>query len=328
MENKKSKLDARQVIYELKENPLRKFRTAFALMSVIPLLIFFYFILVKFFSISILIGNMGLILTLTIVVTILGFSLGYSIIYRLLKRLMLYAAKMKESEEFKSTMVANVSHEVRNPLAIVNIALSNLMEGLGGTLNKMQKTVVERCQDTINRLNRLVTQLLDMSKFEVGRFVMKRSLIDLGSLVEEELAKFSPVLKNKNLELKEELPTLSLKIWGDRDKITQAFINLFDNAVKYTPEDGKVIVRVGNTDGDAYIEVEDRGMGIPEDKLEKIFDKFERITQHKEIGTGLGLPIAKDIVERHRGRILVESEVGRGTKFTVLLPKDLRSQKR
>ena len=324
MKKQKSRLDAREVIHELKEDPLRKFRTAFVLMSLIPFLVFFYQILERFLSFSIFAGRMGLIIFLTIVISILGFILGYKILFGLLNRLMLYAARIKESDQLKSTLVANVSHEVRTPLAIVKLGLSNLMDGIVGKINEMQKNVVQGCQETVDRLIRLVNQLLDLSKIEAGKFMMKRSLIDINLLIDNELSNFSTMLKEKDLQLNKQIPAEPLKIWADRDKITQVFINLFGNAVKYTPENSRITVRLADVNSDVCIEVEDTGRGIPADKLNKIFDKFERVTQGKVLGTGLGLPIAKDIVQMHRGRIWVESELEKGSKFVVLLPKDLR----
>ena len=328
MKKQKSRLDAREVIYELKEDPLRKFRAAFVLMSLIPFLVFFYLILEKYLSFSIFAGRMGLIVFLTIVISILGFTLGYKILSGLLNRLMLYAARLKESDQLKSALVANVSHEVRTPLTIVKLGLANLTDGIVGKISEMQKNVIQGCQETVDRLIRMVNQLLDLSKIEAGKFMMKRSLLDMNSLIENELSNFSSLLKEKKLQLRKQIPTDSLKIWADRDKITQVFINLFDNAVKYTPGSSRITVRLVDVNSDVRIEVEDTGKGIPADKLNKIFDKFERVAQGKVLGTGLGLPIAKDIVQMHHGRIWVESELKKGSKFVVLLPKDLRKGRR
>lgn len=328
MKNQESKLDPRQVIYELKENPLRKIRIAFALMGIIPLLVFFYLILARFFSFSIFVGDTGFILLCTIVISLLGFSLAYNIVSRLLKRLMLYTAKVRESDQFKSTLVATVSHEVRNPLAVVKLTLANLSDEIAGKMNKMQKGIIQRCQETIERLIRLASQLLDLSKIEAGKFMMRRVLIDLNSLVDNELLGFKSVLKNKSLKLEKQLPAPAIQIWADRDKIVQVVENLFGNAVKYTPERGRITVRLAHAEKDVRIEVEDTGAGIPAEKLDKIFDKFERIAHGKELGIGLGLPIAYDIVQMHQGKIWVESEPGKGSRFIVLLPKDLRGEKK
>jgi len=327
-EKQKSRLDARQVIYELQENPLRKFKVAFILMSLIPLLVVLCLLLNRFFSFSILAGNTGLVLLITVIISFLGFALGYGIVIRLLNRLMFYAAKFRESDEQKSALVANVSHEVRNPLAIVKMTLSNLADEVTGKMSDIQKKVVGRCQKTIDRLIRLVSELLDLSKIEAGRFLMKRMLINVNSLIDNELLNFTPALKDKKVKLVKQTPDLPITIWGDQDKITQVFINLMDNAVKYTSLNSKVSIKLLSVNDNIRLEIKDTGEGIPEDKLDKVFDKFERITHQKEIGTGLGLPIAKDIVQMHRGRIWVESEVGKGSKFIVLLPKDLRGEKK
>ncbi len=324
----KSRLDTRQVIYELKEDPFHKFRIAFALMSVIPLLVVFYLLLVRFFNFSILVGDTGFILALAILIGLLGFALGYSILSGLLTRLIFYTAKLKESDQLKSTLVANVSHEVRTPLATVKSTLVNLSDGLLGQIDKIQKTFIQRCLETIDRLIRLVNELLDLSKIEAGKFMMKRKLVSLNSLIDNELANFDASLKNKGLQVEKQIPASPIEIWADQDKITQVFINLFDNAIKYTPENGRIFLRLHSVNSEVRLEVEDTGEGVPVDKLAKIFDKFEREVSGRILGTGLGLPIAKDIVEMHHGRIWAESSKRRGTKFTVILPKDLRSKKR
>lgn len=328
MEKDKSGPDTRLVIYELKEDPFHKFRIAFALMSIIPLLITFYLILVRFFDFSILIGNTGFILTSAILISLLGFVLGYSILAGLLTRLILYAVKLKESDQLKSALVANVSHEVRTPLTTVKLTLANLNDGLVGQTDKTQKTFIQRCSETIDRLIRLVNELLDLSKIEAGKFMMKRELVNLNSLIDNELANFDASLKNKGLQVEKQIPTSPIEIWADQDKITQVFINLFDNAIKHTPENGRIFVRLHSANSEVMLEMEDTGEGVPADKLAKIFDKFEREASGKTLGTGLGLPIAKDIVEMHRGRIWAESGERKGTKFTVILLKDLRTKKR
>lgn len=309
---------------EFKDDPWRKFKTAFVLMSIIPILVFLslFGIGVLFFpSLSV---STIVVLILVAVISLLGFISGYEAISQTLQKLMSYTAQLKKSEQLKSALVANVSHEVRNPLTTVKLIISNLLDGLAGQINEAQKSLIQRCEHTVDRLIHLVNDLLDLSKIEAGKFTLKRALIDVERLIDTEIENFNPVLKNKNLSLIKESPAAPLKIWGDGDKITQAFFNLFDNAVKYTPENGRISVKWGGVEGYVWIEIKDTGIGIPEEKKDKIFDKFERLMGSKEFGTGLGLPIAKDIVEMHRGRILVDSIPGKGSKFTVVLPVDLR----
>ena len=110
-------------------------------------------------------------------------------------------------------------------------------------------------------------------------------------------------------------------MWADKDKLTQVVINLLSNAIKYTPDKGNVAVKLEGSEKEIQFEISDTGAGIPKEDYGKIFDKFERITAEKQEGTGLGLPIARDIVELHRGKIWVESELGKGSKFIFTLPK-------
>ena len=131
----------------------------------------------------------------------------------------------------------------------------------------------------------------------------------------------------KNIKIIKEFLDESLSVWGDGDKLSQAIINLLSNGIKFTPENGTVTLKIYPDDKFAKIECLDTGPGIPDDKIGMLFNKFERLNATKE-GTGLGLAITKDIVEMHRGKVLVESQVGKGSKFIIVLPLDLRSIKR
>lgn len=315
--SKKSRDVLVEIARELKDDPLRKFKTSFALMGITSLLVFLCLAAVGKV-------NVMRILILLSITYLSGFIFGYHAISRILRKLMSYATQLKKSEQLKSALVASVSHEVRNPLTTVKLTIGNLLDGLAGSINDTQKSLIQRCQHTIDRLIRLVSQMLDLSKIEAGKFTLQRSLIDVAHLINSEIENFDSALKNKNLFLVKESSLSPLEIWGDGDKITQVFFNLFDNAVKYTPENGRISVKWTSVKGYAWIEIEDTGIGIPDDKREKIFDKFERIMEGKAAGAGLGLPIAKDIIELHSGQILVDSAPGKGSKFTVVLPVDLR----
>lgn len=312
------------VVQELKENPYRKFNLAFSLMSIIPFLAFFYLLINRLFTLNILVGDIGLILSITILISLLGFAIGYGIIKNILNKLILYAAQAKKSDQLKSAFVASVSHELKNPLAIVKANLANILDGLVGQINDSQRIVVQMCQGIIDRLNRLIGDLLDLHKIEAGRIEMRRKLCHVTELLEKQVKEFDVLLSRKGINLTREIITSDINIWGDEDKIMQVFNNLLSNAVKYTPDGGKIIVRIFPVDGYVRMEVSDTGKGIPQDKLTNIFNKFERADREKE-GTGLGLYITKDIVELHRGRIWAESGPGEGSKFIVVMPRDLRS---
>lgn len=320
-------LDLKRIFEELKEDPLHKFNIAFSLMSIIPILGFMYILLGELFSFKILEGNIGFIVFVSILISLLGFFAGHAIIRNLISRTIKYMAKLKENDRQKSIFVANVSHEIKNPLSIIKLALANILDGIIGNVDERMAEVIRRCKDLCDRLIRFTTDMLDIAKIEAGRIDLKRASVELNSLIEEEIKNFGPAFDKKKLSIDYNQSLPKINIWADRDKLLQVFYNLIDNAIKYTPEHGKILINLLNEDKYARIEICDTGLGIPDDKMEKVFDKFERVSAEHE-GTGLGLPIVKDIIELHKGRIWIESKLNEGSRFVVLLPKDLRVHKR
>jgi two-component system sensor histidine kinase VicK len=152
---------------------------------------------------------------------------------------------------------------------------------------------------------------------------VRRRLCNLKEISEKQIKEFEVLLKNKNIRLNEESLGKDLFVWADEDKLTQVINNLLSNAIKFTPEGGAVTLRIYPAEKFVRIECIDTGPGISLDKLDKLFNKFERLDATKE-GTGLGLTITKDIVEMHKGKIWAESKLGEGSKFIVILPCDLR----
>jgi signal transduction histidine kinase len=166
----------------------------------------------------------------------------------------------------------------------------------------------------------LVSNLLDLSKIEAGKMKLKEEEIHPDVLVEEVLKTYEREILKKQLVLKKEIPSNIGTVVGDRDKLTEVIINLLNNAIKYTPA-GSITIKLAGSATEVRFEIADTGSGIPQEYLGKIFDKFERIMTEKQEGTGLGLPIAKDIVELHKGKLWVESEAGKGSKFIFTLPR-------
>ncbi|MFH1829587.1 MAG: ATP-binding protein [Pseudomonadota bacterium] len=235
--------------------------------------------------------------------------------------------ELRKYDKLKSNFVANVSHEFNQPLTIIKGSLELLLDGSSGELNPSQIDFLERTKKTVDRLRRLVTDLLDLSKIETGKMEIKHDKTDLASLINEILKTYEIEFSRKKLALKTDIAQNVQPILADRDKLSQVFINLLNNAIKFTPEGGTITVKSMQTESEARFEISDTGHGIAEEYYEKIFDKFERITAEKQEGTGLGLPIAKDIVNLHGGRIWVESKIGKGSKFIVILPKNLGETK-
>ena len=243
---------------------------------------------------------------------------------RLLKDLKEANKKLKEMDRRKSDFVANVSHEFKNPLSVINESLSLVTGGLAGEINEEQKKILEVGKHNIERLIRLVTDLLDLAKIESGKVNMRREQFEIGTLTTEILTNYSKEISKKKLTLKSDIGQEIGSIWADRDKISQVIINLLNNAIKYTPSGGSISAKLEKSGEEVRFEISDTGPGIAKENFVKIFDKFERVTTERHEGTGLGLPIAKDIVELHRGTIWLESEIGKGSRFIFTLPLDLR----
>jgi PAS domain S-box-containing protein len=202
----------------------------------------------------------------------------------------------KEQARLKSEFVATVSHEIRTPLSIFKNIISNALAGVMGQLSPKLRENLEMANRTINRLTRIVSDFLDISKIEAGKMKLLRTQFDIQLAIADSVNRLGPL---------------------------QALINLISNAIKFAPEDGHVDVRAEVLDGKVAVEVEDDGPGIGSSDLEKIFDRFVQIEKQVgpgEHGTGLGLSIAKEVVELHGGKIEVESEPGQGTTFTIFLP--------
>jgi len=311
---------------ELKENPHRKFHTAFALMSIIPFLVFLYLLVGRLFTIDILSGNIGFIVAIAAFISVCGFCIGYSIINRILNKVIFYAAKAKHSDQLKSTFVANVSHELKNPLSVIEVNVYNLIKGLAGKVTENQKRVLDLCRGVVNRMVNLINSLLDLHKIEAGMLDGKRELCNFSQILDEQVKEFNALFNKKHIKLKREVSSTDLALWGDREKIGRIINNLLGNAAKYTPDGGAVNLRVRPDKNLLRIECANNGPSIPPEKIAKIFDKFERASL--EEGAGLGLAITKDIVEFHKGKIWVEDWAGKGSKFIVLLPRDLRRSQR
>lgn len=228
--------------------------------------------------------------------------------------------QLKELDRMKSDFVANVAHELRTPLTIIKGNLDNINEGLAGEVQPKQKEILGDVFKVVKRLTRLVNDLLDLSKIESGKMELKKESLDIAALAGETLKTFETLAGNKNIGLSKEFPDKPVNVSADKDKLTQVFINLIGNAIKFTDK-GRVTIKIIDMEGEVQVEIQDTGPGIPHDQLDKIFDKFVRVIAEKKEGTGLGLAIAKDIIVLHKGRIRIESEAGKGSKFIFIIPK-------
>ncbi|MFH0984338.1 MAG: ATP-binding protein [Candidatus Omnitrophota bacterium] len=239
------------------------------------------------------------------------------------RQLYLDITRLKALDEMKNVFVSNVAHEFRTPIAIMRGHLENIREGAYGPVTPQQAETVDVMLRTIQRVARLTRDMLDISKIEAGKLELDRQDVDLAKVVKEVAKTFEVEASRKKIKLAFQIPEKAVHFFGDADRLPQVFVNLVSNAIKYTPEGQTVTVRVFEEPQKGFIraEVEDTGKGIPEDQREKIFDKFTRIGTEQQEGTGLGLPIAQDLVVLHGGKIWVEAVSPSGSRFVVLLPQ-------
>ena len=296
-----------------------QFDVAFSLMSIIPLLICCYLITVKFYSIEILQGLNGVYFLLAVFFALLGLLAGRIAIRQIFARLVETNRRLAQLSEQEAAFVTNVAHEFRAPLAIIKGAMDNLADGLHGRLTDDQLEPVAMCQRESGRLKRLVSDLLDVARIEAGKLPLLQEPVVLQELLRATVKLFDDPVRKRGLRLSLELPADQARVIGDRDRLQQVFVNLINNAVKFT-ERGGISIRLTTDDQGHLVEVRDSGRGIAVEDLDRVFDKFERVGTQTEEGSGLGLSIAKDIVELHHGRIWTESEPGVGSRFLVRLP--------
>ena len=316
--------DMELVLEELRENPYHKFEAAFALMSILPFLVFIYLLAGRLFSFRIFIGDVGLVLFISMTLSLCGFFLGYRQIRRSLNKVVFYAAKAKHSDQMKSKFVATVSHDLRNPLFVLEANVTDLNGGLFGGINEKQKGVLDVCQEVVGRMVKLVNDLLDLYKIEAGMVTLNRKKCSLPAIMETQIKELEVMIERKGIKfIKEIQKQEELAIMVDEERIAQVINNILGNAIKFTPEKGNVEVRLYPTNGFIRFECKDSGESIPQEKLIKIFDKFERLDTDKK-GSGLGLAISKDIVELHKGKIWAETIPGKGNRFIFVLPREIK----
>jgi len=231
--------------------------------------------------------------------------------------------ELKRLGKLKADFISTVSHELRTPLSTTKEGISLVLDKVCGEINRKQEKILITAKDNIDRLARIINDILDISKIEAGRVELKRELINLTSLIEESISSFAFKAREKGLEIRVDLPEREVKLYIDGDKIIEVFTNLLTNALKFT-EKGYVEISLQENKNKVVCSVSDTGIGISQEDLNRVFNKFQqfgRVAGSGEKGTGLGLSIVKGIVEIHKGKIWVESELGKGTKFSFTLPK-------
>jgi signal transduction histidine kinase len=222
-------------------------------------------------------------------------------------------------ERLRRDLVANVSHELKTPISALRARLENLLDGVEAPDPAVLQVMLQQAE----RLSRLVDQLLDLSRLESGDIPLSRGDVDLEPLVREVCSEIEVARGDHLVHVRVEVPADLPPLRADRERVHQVLVNLLDNAVRFTPPGGEVRVSASRTGSVCEIRVEDTGPGIPPEHLPFLFERFYRVDQARsrgEGGTGIGLAIARSVVEAHGGRIWAQSEVGRGSVFAFELP--------
>lgn len=229
----------------------------------------------------------------------------------------------KQIEHMKDDFIHSITHDLRNPMTSIRGFLKFLMDELGGPLTEQQRKMVETMDRASMRLLGMINDILDVAKLEAGKIQLNLAETDLKETAKRVNELLQSQAAKKQIELHLEAPEDLPKAWVDPILLERLYTNLIGNAIKFTPEGGKIIVQLGIQGDQIYSAVIDSGEGIPKEYLGKIFDKFQQVAGQRKGGTGLGLTICKFIVESHKGEIRVESEVGKGSKFSFTMPKNL-----
>jgi len=230
--------------------------------------------------------------------------------------------KKRNEHDLASEFLAIVSHELRTPLAIIKEGLSLIVDEDLGPINPQQSKALNLSLSSINRLNRLVNEILDISRLEKGKVKLTKKVFDLALLSEEVFKGIEALAQKENriISFQETVDREELFVYGDQDKIIQVLINIAHNALKYTPEQGLVKFSITDKHEFAFLSILDQGPGISKEEIPLVFKKFHQIEKHKKHGLGLGLAIAKEIIELHGGKISIKSKLGQGTEFIISFP--------
>jgi signal transduction histidine kinase len=230
------------------------------------------------------------------------------------------AQELSDQELLRKRLTADVAHELRTPLATLQSHMEAMIDGIW----EPEQDRLVSCHEEILRLTKLVGELETLSRYEGENLMLHKERFELSELIKRILLNFENDFKTKGVFL--EFGGDEVWVDADRDKISQVMVNLISNALKYTPEGGQVHVQTGETQSEAIVTVSDTGIGIPESDLPYIFERFYRTDKSRSRatgGSGIGLTIAKSIIDAHSGNISVDSKVNLGSTFTVSLPKEI-----
>lgn len=230
--------------------------------------------------------------------------------------------KQREMIKMKLDFISMVSHELRTPLTVIKEGITLVADGSTGEINDEQKEMLGLSKKNVDRLAKLINDVLDFQKLEAGKIKINAQPNDINEIVRGVYEMMTLTAKDKGVDFLLELDDRLPKAGFDNDKITQVLTNLVDNAMKFT-EKGNIVIKTSKENGMIHVSVSDTGCGIRKEDLSRVFGRFEQLStggERKTGGTGLGLAICKGIIEQHNGKIWVDSVFGKGSKFTFALP--------
>lgn len=236
--------------------------------------------------------------------------------------------ELVEHDRLKSEFISTVTHELRTPLCIFRNILSNALAGVHGAISKRLKENLEIAQQGVERLSRIISDFLDISKIEAGSLQLDLSLCSLNELILETCRSLKLLAAAKKIRIKTSLPSKQVYVRVDRDRIVQVLINLVGNAIKFISFRGLIEVALEENDKEVTLRVRDDGPGLTREEMSRIFDRFVQVKIVKgpgRHGTGLGLTISQGLVQMHGGRLWVESEAGKGCVFSFTIPKQIQT---
>lgn len=226
--------------------------------------------------------------------------------------------RAERANRMRDDVLAVVAHDLRNPLHTLQLSAAAMAEpGMSNEARARQADLIRRA---VENMDHLIGELLDIGRIEAGSFPITRTAVSLGALLDEVMEMFRPQAAEGGIDLRREDVSDLGTIMCDRTQVMRVFSNLVGNAMKFTPRRGRVVVRATRAGDSVEVSVRDTGSGMPADDLAHVFDRFWQADRTRRFGTGLGLVIAKGIVESHGGRIWAESAVGRGSCFSFSLP--------
>jgi len=237
--------------------------------------------------------------------------------------------RFKNLDRMKSEFIATVSHELRTPLTSLSMGIDILSQEVIGSVNQRQKDLLIAAKDDSERLRKLVKELLDLSKLESGKYEMKKEFVDFRRLVTDAVRPLSLPFEEKHIRLELTIPEHLPAFSADSHQLAWVITNLLSNALRYTDTGGKVQLTAREEKQGLFVTVADTGHGISQENLETVFDKFVQVKSSTETtpgSVGLGLAIAREVVEAHGGRIWVESQVGIGSTFFFTIPAALQAE--